>query len=101
MRLHDQRRDHRERSRERYLRRRRNTWTVRVTIINGGVQISNTGPGVIPDAPSIALENSTINGSVHLSGNSGVIAVAINTIAGGLFCSNNLFDLVDEGVRGA
>ena len=66
--------------------------------INGGVKINNTGPGVIPDAPSIALENSTVNGSVHLSGNSGVMAVAANTIAGGLFCSKNLFDLVDEGM---
>jgi hypothetical protein len=65
--------------------------------INGGVKISNTGPGVFPGAPSIALENSTINGSVHLSGNSGPSAVASNTIAGGLFCSNNLFDLEDEG----
>lgn len=65
--------------------------------INGGVHINNTGPGVFTPAPSIALENSRISGSVHLSGNSGVIAVASNTIAGGLFCSNNLFDLVDEG----
>ena len=65
--------------------------------INGGVKIKNTGPGVLPDAPSIAVENSTINGSVHLSGNSGVMAVAGNTIAGGLFCSNNALDLEDEG----
>jgi len=65
--------------------------------INGGVKINNTGPGVLPGAPSIAVENSTINGSVHLSGNSGVMAVAFNTIAGGLFCSKNLFDLLDEG----
>jgi hypothetical protein len=65
--------------------------------INGGVKIRNTGPGVLTPAPSIALENSTINGSVHLSGNSGVMAVAANTIAGGLFCSNNAFDLEDEG----
>ena len=49
-------------------------------------------------APSIALERTTINGSVHLSGNSGVIVVASNTIAGGLFCSKNLFDLEDEGL---
>jgi hypothetical protein len=65
--------------------------------INGGVHISNTGPGVFTPAPSIALENSRISGSVHLSGNSGPIAVASNTIAGGLFCSNNSFDLEDEG----
>ena len=67
-------------------------------VINGGVKISNTGPGVLPDGPSIALERSTINGGVRLSGNSGVMAVASNTIAGGLFCSKNLFDLVDEGM---
>ena len=67
-------------------------------VINGAVQISNTGPGVLPPAPSIALERSTINGSVHLSGNSGVIAVATNTIAGALFCSNNAFDLDGRGV---
>ena len=48
--------------------------------------------------PSIALERSTINGGVHLTGNRGPIAVAANTIAGGLFCSNNAFDLDDEGI---
>jgi len=66
-------------------------------VINGAVRISNTGPGAIPDAPSIALERSTINGGVLLSGNLGVIAVATNTIAGALRCRNNAFDLVDEG----
>lgn len=66
--------------------------------INGGVKISNTGPGVFMPAPSIGLENNRISGSVHLSGNSGVIVVASNTIAGGLFCSNNLFELEDEGL---
>lgn len=67
-------------------------------VINGAVRISNTGPGVFPPpAPSIALERSAINGSVHLTGNRGRIAVATNTIAGGLFCSNNAFDLDDEG----
>jgi hypothetical protein len=66
-------------------------------VINGAVRISNTGPGVIAPGPSIALEHSTINGGVHLSGNRGPIAVAANTIAGGLFCSNNAFDLEDEG----
>jgi hypothetical protein len=66
-------------------------------VINGGVHISNTGPGVIPGgAPSIALENSAIKGSVHLTGNQGPIVVANDTIAGGLFCSNNAFDLDDE-----
>jgi hypothetical protein len=66
-------------------------------VINGAVQISNGGQGVIPGAPSIALERSTINGGVHLSGNLGPIAVASNRIAGGLFCTNNAFDLEDEG----
>jgi hypothetical protein len=65
--------------------------------INGTVKISNTGPGVFGPAPSIALERSTINGGVRLSGNHGPIAVASNTIAGGLVCSNNTFDLEDEG----
>jgi len=67
-------------------------------VINGAVQISNTGPGILPPpGPSIALERSTINGGVHLSGNSGPIAVASNTIAGSLLCSKNAFDLEDEG----
>jgi hypothetical protein len=67
-------------------------------LINGAVQISNTGPGILPPpGPSIALERSTINGGVHLTGNLGPIAVATNTIAGGLFCANNTFDLDDEG----
>jgi hypothetical protein len=66
--------------------------------INGAVRISETGPGILPSpAPSIALENSAINGSVHLSENAGPIAVASNTIAGGLFCSENKFALEDEG----
>ena len=65
--------------------------------INGGVKINDTGPSAPGGPPSIALENSTVNGSVHLRGNSGVMAVAANTIAGGLFCSNNTFDLLDEG----
>jgi len=67
-------------------------------VINGAVKISNNGPGILPPgAPSIALERSTMNGGVHLSGNSGLIAVASNTISGGLFCSNNAFDLENEG----
>ena len=67
-------------------------------LINGAVQISNTGPGILPPrGPSIALERSTINGGVHLSGNRGPIAVASNIIAGGLICSKNAFDLEDEG----
>src|SRR5574340_1282765 len=58
--------------------------------INGGVEISNVGPSVFPPpAPSIAVENSVIKGSVRLSGNQGMIAVAFNTISGGLSCSNN------------
>jgi len=68
-------------------------------VINGAVQISNTGPGILPPpGPSIALERSTINGGVHLSGNRGPIAVASNRIAGALVCSNNAFDLEDEGL---
>ena len=67
-------------------------------LINGGVKISETGPGILPPpGPSIALEHTTINGSVHLSENSGPIAVASNTIVGGLFCHENKFDLEDEG----
>lgn len=71
-------------------------------VINGAVRISNTGPaGAFPaPAPSIALERSVINGAVHLTGNQGPIAVANDTIAGGLFCSNNAFDLDDELDRG-
>jgi len=68
-------------------------------LINGTVKVSNTGPGILPPpGPSIALERSTLNGGVHLSGNSGMIAVAANTIAGGLSCSKNSFDLEDEGM---
>src|SRR4030095_14032263 len=67
-------------------------------VINGGVKISNTGPGAFPPpAPSIALERGAISGAVHLTGNRGPIAVATNTISGGLFCSNNAFNLDDEG----
>jgi hypothetical protein len=72
------------------------------SVINGGVQISNTGIGAFPPpAPSIALERSVINGAVHLNGNLGPIAVASNTIAGGLFCKGNAFSLDDELAMGA
>jgi len=64
-------------------------------VINGAVQISNTGPGTLP--VSVALERSTINGRVQLSGNRGPIAVATDTIAGALLCKNNAGDLLDEG----
>jgi hypothetical protein len=68
-------------------------------VINGAVRISNTGPGILPPpGPSIAIERSTINGGVRLSGNLGPIAVASNRIAGALVCSNNAFDLEDEGL---
>jgi len=67
-------------------------------VINGTVQINNTGPGVLTPAPSIGLERSTINGGVHLSGNAGRIAFASNSVSGGLFCSKNAFDLDDEGL---
>jgi len=68
-------------------------------VINGGVHISDTGPGAPPGEgpPSIGLENNAIRGGVFLTGNAGTINVATNTIAGGLFCSNNAFDLGDEG----
>lgn len=66
-------------------------------VVNGAINISNTGPGAFAPAPSIALERSTFNGGVRLSGNRGPIAVATNTIAGSLLCSNNAFDLEDEG----
>ena len=45
----------------------------------------------------MALERSTINGGVRLSGNRGVLVVAANTIAGALLCRNNAFALEDEG----
>lgn len=69
------------------------------TVINGGVRISNTRLGALPEQgpPAVALERSAIQGSVHLTGNLGWIAVSANTIAGGLFCSKNAFDLEDEG----
>ncbi|HEY2817241.1 MAG TPA: hypothetical protein VGK44_08950 [Casimicrobiaceae bacterium] len=67
-------------------------------VINGGVNVSDTGPGAFPPpAPSIAIENSVINGAVHLSGDKGAIAVAGNAIAGGLFCKNNASSLDNEG----
>jgi hypothetical protein len=65
-------------------------------VIKGGVRISNTGPSEEGGPPSVALENSAINGAVHLTGNQGAIAVAFNTIKGGLFCSKNAFDLDNE-----
>jgi len=68
-------------------------------VVNGGVQISNTSKGVLSPAPSIALENSVIHGAVHLAGNLGPIAVASNTIAGGLFCANNALPLENEGLQ--
>jgi hypothetical protein len=66
-------------------------------VINGGVWISNTGPSEEGGPPSAAVENSVINGAVHLMGNQGAIAVGGNTIKGGLFCSENASDLDDEG----
>ena len=66
-------------------------------VINGAIQITNTGPSEEGGPPSVALENSTINGAVHLTGNQGAIAVASNIIKGGLFCSNNSDSLDDEG----
>ena len=66
-------------------------------VINGGVHISNTGPGVIPGPPSISLERDAINGGVHLIGNVGPIVVSNDTISGGLFCAGNSHNLDDEG----
>lgn len=66
-------------------------------LINGGVQIVNTGPGAFAPAPAVAVERSTINGTVHLTGNQGPIAIATDTISGSLLCSNNAFNLEDEG----
>ena len=65
--------------------------------IRGGVQISNTGPGVLAPAPSIAIERDIIAGGVHLSNNAGPIVVSTDVINGGLFCKNNASALEDEG----
>jgi len=66
-------------------------------VFNGAVRISNTGTGLIHPGPSIALERSTFNGAVALTGNQGAIAVSEARISGGLFCSNNVLDLSNEG----
>ena len=66
-------------------------------VINGAVRISSTGPGVLAPAPSISVERNAITGGVHLTGNQGMIVVANDMINGGLFCSNNKFDLDNEG----
>jgi hypothetical protein len=66
--------------------------------IRGGVQISNTGPGVLAPAPSISIERDIIAGGVHLSNNAGPIVVSAAVINGGLFCKNNVSpDIDDEG----
>jgi len=65
--------------------------------ISGGIQISNTGPGVLAPAPSIAIERDIIEGGVHLANNVGPITVSADVINGGLFCKNDAFDLDDEG----
>jgi hypothetical protein len=66
-------------------------------VINGAINISNTGAGVLAPAPSISIERDAVSGGVHLTGNAGMITVSTNMIAGGLFCANNAFDLDDEG----
>lgn len=66
-------------------------------VFNGAVRISNTGAGLIQPAPSIGLERSTFNGAVVLMGNQGKIVVSEARISGGLFCSNNAFNLESEG----
>ena len=65
--------------------------------IYGGVRISNTGTGVIPGPPSISVENSIIDGGLHLIGNSGRMGIANNNINGGLFCKDNKLNPFDEG----
>jgi len=67
--------------------------------IRGGVRISNTGPGVLAPAPSIAIERDVIEGGVHLANNAGPITVSADVINGGLFCKNNASDLDDEGTE--
>jgi len=66
-------------------------------VIRGGIAISNTGPGVLPPAPSIAIERNTISGAVHLTGNTGAMVISSDIIHGGLFCTNNKFNPGNEG----
>jgi len=66
-------------------------------VIHGGVAISNTGPGTIPPAPSIAIERNTVSGAVHLTGNTGAMVISSDIIHGGLFCTNNRYNPEDEG----
>jgi hypothetical protein len=65
--------------------------------IRGGVQISNTGLGVLAGPPSISIERDIIAGGVHLANNAGLTVVSADVINGGLFCKNNASDLDDEG----
>jgi hypothetical protein len=64
--------------------------------ISGGIRISNTGPGVLAPAPSIAIERDIVAGGVHLSNNAGPMMVSADVINGGLFCNNNAADPGDE-----
>ncbi len=64
--------------------------------IRGGVQISNTGPGVLVGPPSISIERDVIEGGVHLANNAGLTVVSADVINGGLFCKNNASDLDNE-----
>jgi hypothetical protein len=64
--------------------------------IRGGVQISNTGLGVLVGPPSISIERDVIEGGVHLSNNAGLTVVSADVIKGGLFCKNNASDLDNE-----
>ncbi|HZZ92220.1 MAG TPA: hypothetical protein VFE23_06640 [Usitatibacter sp.] len=66
-------------------------------VIRGGVQVSNTGPGILAPAPSISLERAHVEGDVLLLGNAGPIMVSDNVIHGSLVCSNNRFVVGDEG----
>ena len=66
-------------------------------IINGAIEITNTGLGVLDGPPSIAIERDVIHGGVNLTDNQGLIVVSNDVIDGSLLCSNNAFDLDDEG----
>jgi hypothetical protein len=67
-------------------------------VISGGVFINNTAEeGVVPGAPTIAVERDIVEGGVHLAGNKGRVVVASSVINGGLSCNKNNSDLDNEG----
>ena len=65
--------------------------------IYGGIRIRNSGPSVIPGPPSVGIENSIVDGGIHLTGNIGRLVIANNNINGGMFCKDNKSDPGDEG----